>query len=230
MMKRGVKVKFLYIDTGKYAGKDCYTNVLRNFAALSHWTPGVTLQLSVVHAEAFFDQLMADAEPRFRCVLCKRAMLRISAISASRHGFPGVITGDNLGQVATQTLSNMVTISSGINIFIIRPLIGHDKEDIIALARRIGTFSQEPGDTSCGVLPPKPATSAGQDTIMEMERKLNSDAIFQEMVHSAQRFRALNGEVTSVGSSHPAKNPNAGPLGAPCDTDEKKVSYKKNEL
>ena len=101
MMKRGVKVSFLHIDSGQYAGADCYQNVLRNLAALSLWTPGLPLHLTIIKAQPFFDRLMADAEPRFRCVLCKRGMLRIAALSASRTGFPGIITGDNLGQVAT---------------------------------------------------------------------------------------------------------------------------------
>ncbi|MFH0966135.1 MAG: tRNA uracil 4-sulfurtransferase ThiI [Methanobacteriota archaeon] len=194
MMKRGVKVKFLYIDTGRYAGKDCYTNVLRNLSALSTWTPGLHLSLTVIHAEPFFERLMADAEPRFRCVLCKRGMLKMAAILAEKNGIPGIITGDNLGQVATQTLHNIITISSGVTIPVLRPLIGYDKEDIINLARRIGTFTQDPGDTSCGVVPPRPATASVQIVIEQIEKRLITDQIFLDMVYSSEKLQMLNGE------------------------------------
>ena len=197
MMKRGVKVRFLYIDTGKYAGKDCYTNVLRNFSALSTWTPGLRLELTIIHAQLFFDRLMADAEPRFRCVLCKRGMLKMAAVFATQAGYPGVITGDNLGQVATQTLQNIITISSGVTIPVLRPLIGYDKEDIIALARRIGTFTQNPGDTSCGVVPARPATAARQKVIEQIEESLRSDEMFEGLVNSGEKIQALNGGIIS---------------------------------
>jgi len=195
MMKRGVKVTHLYIDTGRYAGCDCRANVLRNLAALSLWTPGLPVHLTIIHAEPFFTRLMSDADPRFRCVLCKRGMLKMAAARAIQTGFPGVITGDNLGQVATQTLSNLVTISSGIEMPVLRPLIGYDKEDIIALARKIGTFTNEPGDTSCGVLPPKPATAAGQQVIAEMEDNIRTDDLIHDLVRSGERITALNGEI-----------------------------------
>lgn len=197
MMKRGVKVKFMYIDTGVFAGKDCYANVLRNLSALSTWTPGLQLSLTIIRAGPFFERLMADAEPRFRCVLCKRGMLKMGAIFAEKIGVTGVITGDNLGQVATQTLHNIVTISSGVTIPVLRPLIGYDKEDIIKLARGIGTFTQEPGDTSCGVVPPRPATASVQRVIEQIEERLGTDEMFFGLVNSGEKIHALNGIIVT---------------------------------
>lgn len=197
MMKRGVKVSFLHINTGRYAGSDCMENVMRNLAALSVWTPGIPLKMRIINAEPFFDRLMADAQPRYRCVLCKRGMLRMAELYADEKGVPGIITGDNLGQVATQTLQNIVTISSGVKIQILRPLIGYDKNDIIELARKIGTFSQVPGDTSCGVLPSKPATTSVQGAVETMESDLRVEEILGSVLNSGETIQAMDGAIHS---------------------------------
>jgi thiamine biosynthesis protein ThiI len=195
MMKRGVKVGFLYIDTGEYAGDDCYSNVIRNLAALSLWSPGIRLPLTIIRAQPFFDLLMSACEPRFRCVLCKRGMLTIAEACAKEMKLPGIVTGDNLGQVATQTLQNIVTISGSISLPILRPLIGYDKEEIISLARRIGSFSQDPGDTSCGVVPPRPATAADIQIIERIEAEIKTRAIISSIIHNRDQVSALNGEI-----------------------------------
>ncbi|HWQ68093.1 MAG TPA: tRNA uracil 4-sulfurtransferase ThiI [Methanospirillum sp.] len=195
MMKRGVKISFLHIDTGTYAGGDCYANVIRNLATLSTWTQGRRLTLYVIRAQPFYDKLMQMEEARFRCVLCKRGMLKLGAKYAEKKGFPGIITGDNLGQVATQTLQNIVTISEEIKLPIFRPLIGYDKEEIITIARRIGTFNPNPGDTGCGVLPPRPATSAQYEVISRLEEKVRIDELISEISREHEIVHALNGEI-----------------------------------
>ena len=195
IMKRGVKVSFLYIDTGRWAGPDCFDNVLRNMAALSSWVPGIGLTLHIVQAQPFYDTLMNDCEPRYRCVLCKRGMLMLAQAFAIERKYQAIVTGDNLGQVATQTLQNIVTLSSVASIPILRPLIGYDKEDIIALARKIGTFTNEPGNTSCGVVPPRPATAADEVIIRELEERLNIRSMIPSILDSITRIKVLNGEI-----------------------------------
>lgn len=170
MMRRGVKMLFLHIDPGKYGGSSIQKNLYRNLVSLSHWIPGQELTLTTIPAEPFFEVLMGLADPKLRCVVCKRAMLELASLYAERTGCDGIVNGDNLGQVATQTLHNLAPISAGIQTPVYRPLIGYDKEEIISLARKIGSFSSEPGDTSCSVLPPRPVTKsdAGQiDAYME---------------------------------------------------------------
>ena len=70
MMKRGVKVKFLYIDTGRYAGRDCYVNVIRNLAALSLWVPGIRLDLTIIRAQPFYLLRSADGRGGTPVSLC----------------------------------------------------------------------------------------------------------------------------------------------------------------
>jgi len=207
MMKRGVKVSFLYIDTGTWAGHDCYSNVIRNLSALSLWVPGIRLNLITINAQPFYDLLMARCEPRYRCVLCKRGMLMLAECYATQWNHQALVTGDNLGQVATQTLQNIVTISSSVMIPILRPLVGYDKQDIITLARMIGTYTNEPGDTSCGVVPPKPATAADLSIISELEEQLSVRAMISEILNSYERVTVLNGEIISPKKDGDKKGP-----------------------
>lgn len=206
MMKRGVKISFLYVDTGVWSGTDCKKNVLRNLAALSAWVPGLNITLNIIDAQPFFDLLMSDCEPRYRCVLCKRAMLVLAEKYAVKRNYQAVVTGDNLGQVATQTLQNIVTISSSVTIPVLRPLIGYDKEEIISLARKIGTFTNDPGNTSCRVVPPKPATAAECSLIEELEERLDVRSIIPLLLGTIEKVTALNGKIISYLSDYEKNN------------------------
>ena len=90
--------------------------------------------------EPVVDKLYAIGEERWTCLFCKRAMLAKASELASQYRVQGVVMGDSLGQVASQTLDNMVAISHGAGLPILRPLIAYDKIEIMDLARRIGTF------------------------------------------------------------------------------------------
>lgn len=194
MMKRGVKMLFLHVDPGKFGGPDIRQNLMNNLKALSHWVPGRNLTLVSLPAEDLFQRIMSLSEPRFRCVICKRTMLEIGDAFAEKTGSAGIVTGDNLGQVATQTLVNLAPISAGIHTPIYRPLIGYDKEEIIALARKIGSFSAEPGDTSCNVLPPRPATKSEEDQIQKLMDEVKIREMIPALLEEGMRIKIKNGD------------------------------------
>lgn len=198
MMRRGVRMVFLNIDAGKFGGADIKRNLLNNLTALSHWIPGQDLTLITIPAEAFYQTLMGLSEPKLRCVICKRSMLELAAKYAERSGCDGIVTGDNLGQVATQTLHNLASISTGIPVPVYRPLIGYDKEEIITLARKIGSFSQEPGDTSCSVLPPRPVTRSDTDQIETCMMQVAMRSVISEALLGSTKTIIKNGEIQSV--------------------------------
>src|SRR4030042_9633 len=77
---------------------------------------------------------------RFTCVFCKRMMLRYAEQLAVKEGAEGIIMGDSLGQVASQTLQNIRVIEQAVRIPVLRPLIGLDKEDVVRIAKEIGTY------------------------------------------------------------------------------------------
>jgi thiamine biosynthesis protein ThiI len=98
-------------------------------------------------------------QERWTCLFCKRALLTKAAEIAEEMGASALVTGDSLGQVASQTLSNLEVISYGIEKPILRPLIGLDKTEIMALARRIGTYEASiKWSQACPFLPDRPLT------------------------------------------------------------------------
>lgn len=141
---------------------------LENCTALGRWSSGWEIKPIVLdHNELLapiVDRLREIGEERWTCILCKRAMLAQAVELAPKYGVQALVMGDSLGQVASQTLSNMAAISSGIDMPILRPLIACDKQAIMALARRIGTFDISTQDThECAYVPSRPITAADRE-------------------------------------------------------------------
>jgi thiamine biosynthesis protein ThiI len=200
MMKRGCEVAALHVSLGKDAGCDTLKGTLRNLSILSDWCRGFSIHLFVVDAEPFFEKMKDLENPKFRCVLCKRFMMRLGSRLAVREGIPALCTGDSLGQVASQTLANMAVISSAATILTLRPLISFDKKEIVALARKIGTFDEKPGDLSCPHVPRTPATASKEESILALESGLDIDALAQELIDHTTEYTATNGEIVREAS------------------------------
>lgn len=125
-----------------------------------------------------FDEQQAEivrkCTHRYYYIIQRRLMWRIAEKIAQKEGAAALITGDNLGQVASQTLSNMTTIQQSVNIPILRPLLCNDKVETIALARQIGTYEISKGPEVCCLLGPKhPATSSTVEVIEKEEEKID---------------------------------------------------------
>ncbi len=162
MMKRGCEITNLYLDGGRWAGTDVTRAAIENHRRLSRWCAGNPLSLVIADSELLYDRMDQERiPPRYRCVICKRFMLRVAGQLMQKEGALAVVTGENLGQVASQTLANLAVISEAAKVPVLRPLITYDKEETITLARRIGTFDASPGDLACRAVPHMPATAAG---------------------------------------------------------------------
>ncbi len=122
-------------------------------------------------------------------------MQHVAGRLMEKEGALAVITGENLGQVASQTLANLSVISEAVTVPVLRPLITYDKEETITLARRIGTFDAHPGDLSCRAVPSMPATAAALETVKKCEVEMNIDEIVQGTLSSVRFVTALNGEI-----------------------------------
>jgi thiamine biosynthesis protein ThiI len=184
---------------GRFGGADAEKNVLANHARLSLWVPGHPLDLLVVDMEPFFAAITALKEPRYRCVLCKRFMLRVASILAKERGAAALVNGDNLGQVASQTLANMAVIAPAATVPVLRPLIGFDKEEVVDRARAIGTFQAQPGDVGCTVAPRYPSTAAPAETILNLEEEIGVAGLAARAAATVRRYRAKNGVVEEIG-------------------------------
>lgn len=110
----------------------------------------------------------------FTCVFCKRMLLRYAEKIAEKEKADAVVMGDSLGQVASQTLKNIKVIDQIVSIPVIRPLIGFDKEDVVRIAREIGTYDLSILHSSgCSAVPNKPSTMAKLEKILEEENKID---------------------------------------------------------
>jgi thiamine biosynthesis protein ThiI len=121
-------------------------------------------------------QIVAACPAPLRVVLYRRFMLRIAELVARRHGARALVTGESLGQVASQTLDNLATIDAAARLPVLRPLIGMDKGEITDQARAIGTFetSTLPDQDCCQLFVPKsPAVAASLEEVERAEEALD---------------------------------------------------------
>ena len=130
--------------------------------------------------------LMRSTERHVGCILCRRFMWRSAERVAARERATFLVTGEALGQVASQTLSNMRSATASVGLPIVRPLIGFDKQEIEAVAKAIGTYgiSTRPG-LCCQAVPDKPATRSNLVQILHEEERIDVDAIVDDCVRHA---------------------------------------------
>jgi thiamine biosynthesis protein ThiI len=131
--------------------------------------------------------LMRKTDRHVGCVLCRRFMWRSAEKIAEREGAQVLVTGEALGQVASQTLSNMRSATAAVRLPIVRPLIGLDKQEIEAMARALGTYgiSTRPG-LCCQAVPDRPATRSSLLQIQQEETRLDVDDIVDDVIRHAQ--------------------------------------------
>ena len=149
--------------------------------------------LYVVRVGEAFAEVAHAANRRFYFILTKRLMVRLADAVADREGAEVLVTGENLGQVSSQTLASLRAIDAVARRPIIRPLIGFDKQEIVDRAKTIGTYEVSKGPEICDLLgPPRPATHARLDQILEEEAKLAVDRLVAECLEGVQpeRFKA----------------------------------------
>src|SRR5665647_2985992 len=198
MMKRGCEITHLYLDAGRWAGTDVTMAAIENHRRLSRWCTGRPLSLVIANSELLYDRMdQLRTPPRYRCVICKRFMLRVAGEMMQKEGALAVVTGENLGQVASQTLANLTVISEAVRVPVLRPLITYDKEETITLARMIGTFDAHPGDLACRAVPHMPATAAVLEAVQESEQKMEIDEIVAATLSGLRYVTALNCEIIS---------------------------------
>ncbi|MDT8358315.1 MAG: tRNA 4-thiouridine(8) synthase ThiI, partial [Methanomicrobiaceae archaeon] len=157
--------------------------------------PGIWLYLIEADFEPFYSELVRTARTKNRCIICKRMMLRTASAVAKAERLAAIVTGENLGQVASQTMENLAVIGSvvppGMPLF--RPLLTYDKQETVDLARRIGTFRESAGDLGCRAVPKHPAIAASLESVQEDEEKMGIEGLLEEILGSLSRSRIRDG-------------------------------------
>ena len=189
MMKRGSHVIPLFIDMAPYAGRDYEQKAIDVATKLREFAPVSKYRMITAPFAKILDAISRASEARYRCVLCKRMMYRVACSIAEKQQALGIVTGESLGQVASQTLLNLTTISEAARLPIYRPLIGLDKMEIQALAQRIGTYDISIRKVhGCTFVPQKPATSAKAQTIASIEKDLQIDLLVQDALKRLKKI------------------------------------------
>jgi tRNA uracil 4-sulfurtransferase len=197
-MKRGCGITHLYLDAGKWAGADVTAAAIDNHRKLSLWCAGNPVPLVIANSEPLFDAMVRlRVPPRYRCVICKRFMQRVAGRLMAQEGALAVVTGENLGQVASQTLANLGVIADAVTVPVLRPLITYDKEETITLARRIGTFEARPGDLGCRAVPKMPSTAAVLEEVRDYEMKIGMEEILASATGDLRFVTALDGRIVT---------------------------------
>jgi thiamine biosynthesis protein ThiI len=186
MMQRGCRLIFVHFHSVPYLDKTSQEKVRQLVTRLTRHQ--FTSRLYLIPFGEIQRQIVAAISRPLRVVLYRRMMIRISEGVARKEKTKALVTGESLGQVASQTLENLSVIQAAATTPILRPLVGMDKQEIIDQARRIGTFdiSSIPDQDCCQLFVPKhPATKATLSETEEAESRLDVKELLRSGIESA---------------------------------------------
>lgn len=187
MMKRGCNALFVHFSGRPLvsrASEDKVRELVQLLTTYQYYS-----RLYVVPFGEIQRDIVVSTPAPFRVVLYRRMMLRIAEELARQDGCWGLVTGDSLGQVASQTPHNLSVVQEAAQLPILRPLIGMDKIEITEQAQRIGTFetSIEPDQDCCKLfVPPHPSTKTRLDDIRKIERAFDISALVKQGLEKAE--------------------------------------------
>ncbi len=187
MMKRGCNAVFVHFSGRPLVSRASEEKVRDLVQTLTQYQ--YRSRLYVVPFGEIQREIVAHAPAPFRIVLYRRLMVRIAGELAQREQCWGLVTGDSLGQVASQTPENLSVIEEAAEFPMLRPLIGMDKIEITDQAERIGTFttSIEPDQDCCSLFtPPHPSTRTRIDDIRKVERSFDIGALVKQGIEKAE--------------------------------------------
>jgi len=181
IMKRGAFVIPLGFDTSPYCDKICHERMINVAKFLREFATVADYRLSIVPYGRILTEFIERCPRNLTCVLCKRGMYRIACRFAEMKDAKAIVTGESLGQVASQTLVNLSVLDDASNMPVFRPLIGMDKNEIERLANKIGVYELAAMKVRrCDAAPPKPTTAAKLADIKKAEENVNIDGLISE--------------------------------------------------
>lgn len=174
MIKRGIKLDYIHFHSAPTTSKQSVYNVISILKVLSQYQ--LDSKLYLFPLLDIQNKIMDEVDSKYWIILFRRAMITIASKVAIKNNYKVLISGENIGQVASQTLSNIVAVQNASDLPIIRPLAGYNKEDIVNQAQDIGTYdiSIEPYEDCCSYfVPPNPETKAHLIRIQNIENKID---------------------------------------------------------
>jgi thiamine biosynthesis protein ThiI len=188
-MKRGLRVSYVSFHSPPYIGDASRKKIVDIVRILSRYQP--TSDMHMVPFTRIQEAIRDRAPSSYRTVLYRRFMQRIATEIARMEDAGALVTGESLGQVASQTLENMTCIEEAAGLPVLRPLLTYDKVEAIALARRIGTFetSTIPEPDCCTVfMPPRPVIRGRLELCLRAEKELGVEDLLGEALAGTERI------------------------------------------
>ena len=188
MAKRGMEVECVHFFSYPYTSQLARDKVMELARLVTRYTGRMTV--NVVSFTQIQEAIRDNCPEEFFTLIMRRFMMEISQRIAKDDGCGALITGENLGQVASQTMEAMTVTGAVVDIPVFMPLVGMDKEEIVAISRKIGTFETSvlPYEDCCTVFTPKhPKTKPTLGQVLHAERKLDREALIQEALASVEK-------------------------------------------
>jgi thiamine biosynthesis protein ThiI len=187
MMKRGMRLDFVHFhsvpqtDPASIEKAEDLVRVLGRYQGVA--------RLAIVPLLPIQDAVIAHCDPELRVLLYRRFMLRLAARMAHRFRASALVTGESLGQVASQTVENLAAVEAVTTMTVLRPLISLDKQEIVAIARRAGTYdisTRAHGDCCSYHVPQHPATRSTPGELAAEEDDLDVERLFRQALAGAE--------------------------------------------
>lgn len=181
MAKRGCVIEALHFESFPYTSEQAKEKVMELAKEVTVYTG--EMKVAVISLTKIQEELVKKCDEEYFTLLLRRFMMRLSQRVAKRDGALALVTGESLGQVASQTMQAICVTDSAVDLPVYRPCIGMDKEEIISISRKIGTFDTSilPYEDCCTVFTPKhPKTRPDLLKVLAQEEKLNVNALEEE--------------------------------------------------
>ena len=189
LMRKGVTAVFAYFDSYPLCDQQAENIAMSAIKRVCEQARVESARVYVISHSPDLQDILSKCPVKYACILSRRIMFRVSERIALQEGCPAIVTGDALGQKASQTLENIVAADSVVTgVQILRPLVGMNKLQIERCAKRIGTYpiSIRPGVATCGVPTDNPSTSAKRERLTEAESALNLEAMVKRDLDEAR--------------------------------------------
>jgi len=187
MMKRGCEIIALHFDNNpftKHKSEEKFAHIVEQ---LKTYSSGVSFRSRTISYGDYLQKCKEDAPEKMTCVLCKSGMYKIAGMLAKDMNALGIIDGSSVGQVASQTLPNILATREDVEVPILSPLIGMDKVEIEKIAKEIGTYDiSKEDDGGCSAVPRYPETKADIDRVRQAKEDMGQEEELAKAFKSIQ--------------------------------------------
>ncbi len=190
--KRGVQLELVHFFSPPYTSQQALDKVKRLARELTPWCG--RMKLHIVPFTEIQEAIRRDCPEDHFTLIMRRFMMRLAQAVARRTGAKALVTGESLGQVASQTMDALAVSDEVCELPVLRPVIGMDKQEIVLLSRRIGTFetSIQPFEDCCTVFTPRhPKTHPHLDEVREYEKALDVEGLVERALAGIERVQVV---------------------------------------